>query len=165
MSVIAFDGRYIAADQRSVLDDSVNGYVRKLRQHGEEVLGAVGPIAHGVALVQWYAAGADPDSYPDGNDATLIAASYGTVPRSYGTGFPVDELNKYMAWGHGTPVGAVLALMHEGYSAVESVAKAVRCERFPSIGHGVTWFDLKTLSYFEKRVGPHTNLRNLHQKS
>jgi len=65
VSVVAWDGRTLAADRQST-NHGNRSEVQKLWRAANPLtaLAVTGGIAEGLAMVEWYKAGADPASYP-----------------------------------------------------------------------------------------------------
>jgi ATP-dependent protease HslVU (ClpYQ) peptidase subunit len=141
MSVIAWDGKSIAADKRSV-SDGLPRTTTKLFMVGNAVIGFVGTASVGLSLVDWYAQGADPTKFPT-IQATeewmrlIVAVNkecyvYETTPH------PIKVEDRYCAWGTGRDFA--LAAMHCGKTAEESVRIASLFDT--NCGNGTTTFKL-----------------------
>lgn len=156
MSVIAWDGKIVAADKRGVCGDyhSIN---TKLFSFDDIMpvnsplagtigyLGFVGNASHGMALISWFMNdNADPSKYPEfqkGDEWTrlihidvvkdkAIAWVYEATP------YPVRVEDTFAAWGSGRDYA--LAAMYLGRTAIEAVELASRFD--PNCGNGVTSF-------------------------
>lgn len=145
MSVIAWDGKTIAADKRAV-SEGLQRTTTKLYIHNNSVLGFVGSQAHGLALVDWYKNGADVTKYPEfqkTEDWTrLIVAEYCMCKTYEQTPYPLTVEDTRSAWGSGRDYA--LGAMYAGKNAEE----AVRVASFYDIncGNGITIFNLKDLA-------------------
>lgn len=123
MTVIAWDGKMIAADKLSDWGRS-KVLVTKLRVLGnDEVAGLAGNASRVMAMLQWYRDGADPVKFPyEANkerEGTLIIASASGV-RSYSHTPYAEEPDKGpMAYGWGRDFA--LAAMACGRTASEAV--------------------------------------------
>ena len=63
MTVIAFDGKNVAADRQADIGGTC-GQVTKIFRVGDRIAGIAGGYSHGLALLEWYKAGHDPHTYP-----------------------------------------------------------------------------------------------------
>jgi hypothetical protein len=66
MTVIAWDGRTLAADKMAVTGIT-KGSVKKIFYHGGELLGVTGNLSIGMEVMRWYTDGADPGKFPASN--------------------------------------------------------------------------------------------------
>jgi hypothetical protein len=144
VTVIAFDGRYVATDKMATV--GVRLYtVTKLWRWGSKALTIDGDYGHGLAMVAWYKAGADPTKVPpkdDGNWANLNVFQYGRHPVIYeGKGLPsvVEE----MLWASGSGGATALGAMAAGKNAREAVE--IANEWCDGCGKGVDVVDLMEL--------------------
>ena len=64
MTVIAYDGHYVAADRLITNDSGMKGVGQKLVIWGRQVLATVGAADHGEALIVWFKDGKDPKAFP-----------------------------------------------------------------------------------------------------
>jgi len=144
MTVIAWDGKSIAADRLAVME-GLRRTTSKLHRFNGRVLTFAGEQATGLALVRWYKDGADPAKYPERqktDDWTrLIVASAGGVEHFERQPFPIRVEDPFSAWGSGRDFA--LASMYLGRSAEEAVR--VACEFDTGCGGGVDVFNLKEL--------------------
>lgn len=154
MSVIAWDGKTIAADKRAT-NDGLIATTTKLfnlddfdNPHGYKgYVGFVGSASQGMALIHWLLKGAKPSKYPafqaTDNWTRLIyvdTASTRPVVRMYeSTPHPMTTEDKYMAWGSGRDYA--LTAMYLGKTAEQAVEVAVQLNA--DCGNGVTKFDTK----------------------
>lgn len=145
MTVIAYDGRYVAADKQSN-EHSTISTCTKLFQIGAKVCAPTGHAGHGMMLLAWFKDGADPASFPavyEKQNAFLYVFEYGRPVLSY-ENYPVPvavEDGKF-AWGSGGDyaIGALAV----GANAMEAVEVACRYNTY--CGRGMTVFDLKELA-------------------
>jgi 20S proteasome alpha/beta subunit len=149
MTVIAFDGRTVAADKQA------SGYARtrtvtKLFQvHGDDaqltaILAICGSASDGLQLVAWYKAGANPEKFPprpsvEDQRANLVVFRPGKHPMQYEyTPIPVVFEDPIFAAGCGgdLALGAMLA----GADAKRAVEIASMHDEH--CGHGVDVMEL-----------------------
>ena len=144
MTVIAWDGAYIAAD-RLADEEGHRRTISKLHVVGSEVLTFAGEISMGLLLIQWYRDGADPTKYPERqktDDWTrLVVASKDGVRFYERQPIAIRLEDPFAAWGSGRDYA--LAAMHLGYSA--QIACEVACEYALNCGLGVDVIDLKEM--------------------
>lgn len=136
MSVIAWDGRHIVADNQ-VTEGSVPKRIKKLVRvqrngiiHG---LGFVGNAGEGLDLVNWWKAGADIDELPDYPETSLIVAT-ADFCLSYddGIGIPFTVQERYAAYGSGGYYAdSALSL---GKTARQAVLHAIKHDVFCGMG-------------------------------
>lgn len=129
MTVIAWDGRTLAADR-----EAGTQYLRYLRSTkirrlpNGNLLGAAGDAAQAREMVAWIVDGADPDEFPselrpgktNAARALLITKDGGRI-LVYETGpHPIEFLGPYHALGAGAEAAiAVMLLGHDAKMAVE----------------------------------------------
>lgn len=65
MSVIAWDGKSIAADKQATCADMPRTTSKLIRLPNGEIAGITGDEAAGVLLIRWYTDGADPAKWPE----------------------------------------------------------------------------------------------------
>ncbi len=139
MSVVAWDGRTVAADRR-VTENDVPHLCRKVfrTKHGE-ILAFVGGFDHGLSLVRWYKSGGNAAKFPKArkaDSATLIVFSKTRVYEFDGSPRAMPVSDKFMAWGSGK--GPALGAMAMGADARRAVKIAGRYN--VNCGMGVTAF-------------------------
>jgi len=64
MTVIAWDGRSLAADKRMCSGNAIYT-VSKLTRHGHYLIGGAGTAATELQLMEWFKSGADPATFPE----------------------------------------------------------------------------------------------------
>ena len=144
MSVVAWDGRYLAAD-RQISNGGLKRCSSKMcLMDGGIVLAWTGEQDQGITLLQWYKKGQDPATWPEFqkdrvNWTKLIVGFPGGSVHEYEM-LPVPQLiESYpMAWGSGR--GYALGAMACGKNAIEAVDIAIRFDI--DCGFGVESFDL-----------------------
>ena len=146
MTVIAWDGRTLAADRRAT---SGFGYAHRATRKifklaTGELAGFTGEEAFGHEVLAWYRNGADPASFPptqrEKEDwAGLIIIGLDRVVQRYErTPFPCQYRDPWSAWGSGREFAS--AILFIGRSAIEAVE--VACALDPGCGNGIDTFTL-----------------------
>lgn len=127
MTVIAFDGKAVAADRLAVQGGGIGRSVTKIERFGNCVLAVTGGWDIGMELRAWFKAGAVPSDFPskarDG-DATLIVFDPDTGHvRSYNSGpYDLPMLLARCAFGSGRDYAE--AAMYLGCDAAKAVEVA-----------------------------------------
>ena len=135
MTVIAWDGRTLAADKRAV-QAGLARTVTKIHRVGGTLVGTSGCAHVGADLKEWLLAGADPGKFPPkarDDEATLLVIRNGRVEIYVASPFPVIVEDEQVAIGCGRDYA--LAAMACGKNARESVEIACRFE--VNCGNGV----------------------------
>ena len=138
MTVIAWDGRALAADKRSV-DNGTVRTVTKIHRHGRELIGAAGTTSSCTSTVRWYMDGAIAADYPacqkDKDDwcALVVITAEGKVHYYDKCPVPTVFEDSFAAWGSGR--AEALASMYCGKTAREAVEVASIFDA--SCGNGV----------------------------
>lgn len=135
MTIIAWDGKVLAADKRATGDGMANR-VTKIWRVGEHLLATAGSIPAGMALRDWYTHGAKPAEYPEAavnNGAVLIVITAGKKILEYAGAYPYEIEDAYYAMGSGRAFATMA--MRLGKSAVEAVE--LTCEFDVSCGNGI----------------------------
>jgi len=105
MSVIAWDGKTIAADKSSTCCEMRAPVTKILRLKSGDVVAWTGGQEQGMALAEWYENGADRTTWPEfqkGDDWTrLIVASKAGVFEFERLPFPQKIESPFRAWGSG----------------------------------------------------------------
>lgn len=129
MTVIAWDGKVLAADKQSTSAGLRTTTTKLRRLLSGEVLAYCGDADSGRAVAEWYADGADPAKWPkcqsDKDDwARLIVGSRNGIKvyERQPYGMPIED--KFIAWGSGRDFA--IGAMARGASAVEAVKIAMR---------------------------------------
>lgn len=143
MTVIAWDGKTLAADKRA----ENGGYVysvTKIFDCGDALIGVCGHLAHGLAMLGWWKDGRHPLMFPVGNDedwATLLVVHRSGLVERYESRprpFPVEA--RFHATGSGRDFA--LMAMHLGYDAQAAVQLA--CELSADCGNGIDTLHFNT---------------------
>lgn len=141
MTVIAWDGKILAADRLGMNGDT-KLKVRKIFKIHDGVFGAVsGNLSHGLSVLEWYKNGADPKKFPvpdkeDWCPIVIAATGYPYVIRYERTPNPFRVFNDFVAFGSGDSyaIGAMAA----GKNAIEAVK--IASKHCISVGLGVDYF-------------------------
>lgn len=138
MTVIAWDGKTLAADRRSTTSWGAHNEVTKIWRHDGALFGMTGKPALGFRLSEWYKAGAQPANFPSEcaapNEADLIVITPAGHALTYSTGpYPERWEDKFLAWGSGRDFA--IAAMHCGRDAREAVA--ITCRYSVHCGNGI----------------------------
>lgn len=144
MSVIAWDGKSLAADRQCTTAD-LRALVSKIRRLSDgTVLAWTGKHEMGLALARWYEEGADRAKWPkfqeDKEDwcRLIVATNSGRVIFYEQLPEPQEVLDTFMAWGSGRDfaIGA-MGMGADARTAVEIASRfSVGC------GYGVDVFEL-----------------------
>lgn len=148
MTVIAYDGLILAADQQGTRGRLIEKTTKLFRYNcgGKQcVLGTSGTQETGLLMIEWYKNGALPPKYPDCQQkdgwSNLIVVMRDKVMFYSRWPAPVLLEDKFMAWGSGQDfaVGAMAA----GKNAIEAVE--ITCLYSDACGVGIDAYDLKTM--------------------
>ena len=143
MTVIAWDGKTLAADKRATSGGGIARTVTKIRRglHGE-LLAMTGDWDVATDLRAWYLDGAQPEKFPAAaraDKATLIVFARGSIT-TYGTGpHPMPIENQQCAFGSGRDYAE--AAMFLGHPAAEGVR--VACHFQTDCGNGIDTIELE----------------------
>lgn len=140
MTVIAWDGKTLAADKRMTSYDCPTTVTKIARAVTGELLAVSGSAAVGLALINWYEQGRIRESYPSNSDGSgdsfanmLVIYPGGTVMRYESTAFPIQITEPFCAMGSGRDYA--LAAMHLGHDSRKAVE--VACVFDVGCGNGV----------------------------
>lgn len=122
MTVIAWDGKSIAADRRAERGGVVCIATKLIKGRDGWMLATCGRMDQGIALKNWFNDGAEPKTYPafmKDDDTTLIAIKGKQVRVWESLPEPSSYNDKFSAWGSGAEfaIGAMAA----GATALEAV--------------------------------------------
>lgn len=123
MTVIAWDGRTLAADKQCTYGNG-RRKVTKIRRVGDTLVGIAGTASIGEAVIDWLESGADPEKYPklqaDKDDgANVLVIRHGRVEEYSRTNVPIVYEDPFIAIGCGRDFA--IAAMHCGKTAREAV--------------------------------------------
>lgn len=144
MTVIAWDGKTLAADKQATFGDHKTTVV-KLERHGAMLLATTGDLSIGMEMLDWYKSGADPAKFPAANrspdrGASLVCVmSHGDVWKYESSPHPFRIDAPFAAFGCGAT--AALVAMACGKTAREAVLLA--SEYVDGCGGGVDTLELE----------------------
>lgn len=145
MTVIAWDGKTLAADRRSVSSGTIRT-VTKISRHPSlpELLAISGSLVDGLEVKNWYVSGASPDSFPatcrqTDNFARLIVISADGVRCYEGAPIPIKFDDQRVAFGSGCDFA--MAAMYMGRDAKQAVE--VTCALSSECGDGIDTLELQ----------------------
>lgn len=124
MTVIAWDGKTLAADKRADVGGTALTTTKIKKLESGEIVAFTGSVSTGRILLDWYENGAEPEEWPEsqnGDDwARLIVASKGGVCFYEGHPVAVHCEDKFAAFGSGRDVAlGALAMGADAIKAVE----------------------------------------------
>lgn len=138
MTVICWDGHYLAGDKRTSFG-GLHGITTKVHRIGDCLVGCAGTTAHIAEMLEWVRNGRKPEELPthqrDPKECTsmLLIEPDGSVLQYESSPYPIRIENKQWAIGSGRDFA--MAAMHLGYCA--SAAVAVACKLDMSCGNGI----------------------------
>ena len=126
MSVIAWDGRTMAADKRSCIGTLIRT-TTKIFRVGDALCAYAGDAAGGEEMLAWFKAGAKPADFPPGQRTDewsgLLVVRRGEILKYERNPYPVRFEDKCFAIGCGRDFA--LAAMHLGHDARTAVEVAI----------------------------------------
>lgn len=138
MSVIAWDGKTLAADKQAT-NGNLRRTTRKIWRDGDRLLAGVGTSSHIEALRSWVMGGLDPGAFPDQCKSEDMRASLivitraGKVVRFENSPFPIEYEDEIYADGSGRDFAyGAMAMGADASRAVE-----VACKYDVDCGHGI----------------------------
>jgi hypothetical protein len=139
MTVIAWDGKTLAADRRSVVNGTIRG-TTKISRHPErlELIAITGSLSDGLEVRNWYLSGAAPEGFPAtcrqaDNFSRLIVIREDGVFCYEGGPIPIKFDDQRVAFGSGADFA--MAAMYLGRNAGEAVQ--VACALSSECGNGI----------------------------
>jgi hypothetical protein len=144
MSVVAWDGKTLAADKRASLGTLIRTTTKIFRCHGA-LLAYAGEAVFGEEMRAWYMRGANPEDFPASNRdkddwAGLLVIRKGEpITRYERTPYPLRFEDKHFAIGCGRDFA--LAAMYLGKTAAEAVAVAIALDS--GCGNGIDTLELE----------------------
>jgi 20S proteasome alpha/beta subunit len=126
MTVIAWDGRTLAADKRAT-SSGLARTVTKIHKIGDTIVAASGNASQDALMVEWVRQGCKPEAFPDSQKdkddwSTVVVVDASGVRYYERTPYPI--LVEDAIWATGSGRDFALAAMHLGKSSVEAVAVA-----------------------------------------
>lgn len=142
MSIIAYDGKFIAADKLMSNGDGKSTTQKLFKINNKLFYGFTGAVDSGLLMASWYKNGAKPKEFPEiqktDNWSRLIVFKNSDIFYYEQTPFAIPCIDKFMAWGSGRDYA--IGAMAMGATAVEAVKVAI--EHCSSCGIGVDSFSL-----------------------
>jgi hypothetical protein len=145
MTVIAWDGKTLAADKRATMSGHPATVTKIARTPKGELMAVSGDLDTARALMDWYGAGADRATYPDNRNgeycrATLMVVTLDAKVIKFERE-PVALLfeDEYSAMGSGRDYA--LAAMYLGHDARRAVEVAIALET--GCGNGIDTLELE----------------------
>lgn len=138
MTIIAWDGKTLAADRRACCGSMICE-VTKIHRVGPLLVGGSGDLPFVLAMVEWIRRGRRPEDYPkhqsdkDDWQPVLVIECDGTPSIYERTPYPVRHLQRHTAIGSGREFAR--AAMHLGKTAVEAVEVAIALDH--GCGNGI----------------------------
>lgn len=139
MSVIAWDGKTLAADKRASIGNLIRTTTKIFRHGGEALVGYAGNADAGEEVLEWFRSGGDPDKFPasqrdkDDWDGLMVVWRNGTIWKYERTPYPIRFEPQHFAIGSGRDFA--LAAMYLGRSAQQAAELASVFDS--SCGNGV----------------------------
>lgn len=140
MTVIAFDGKILAADRQATLGDR-RVTVSKIFKIRKAIVACSGALPYCLSLVDWYRGGADQKEFPEykGEDEWGCLVVYDKGIKYYESRpFPIILQDPFAAWGSGGSYA--MGAMAMGADARRAVEVAIRFDT--GCGNGVEWFEV-----------------------
>lgn len=143
MTVIAWDGKTLAADKRAT-NCGMRYTVTKIFRVQDGLIAFSGGGSHAMELLQWFRTARDPHSYPrrddDGGAGTIHIDLAGRI-FVYASAGPYPELVESPFFARGSGRDYAMAAMHLGSDAQHAVE--VACVFDVSCGDGIDTLQLK----------------------
>lgn len=144
MSVVAWDGKTIAADRQATNGSRKFTQSKLLRVESGEIIAWTGMTENGLTMARWYKDGADPAKFPfdvqtKEDWSRLIVASASGVVVYERLPEPQEVEDSFDAWGSGADFA--IGALAMGADACQAVAVASRFDAF--CGFGVESFTLR----------------------
>ena len=142
MTIIAWDGKTLAADKRAIYGSNKCGKVTKIFRWEGGLCGASGSMEQGMQLVSWLQKGADPEEFPEFEEKEnefLVVHNDGRVAYYESTPTPLWFENDFQAIGSGKEYA--LAAMYMGQDAAKAVEVACALDAY--CGNGIDTLDLQ----------------------
>ena len=139
MSVIAWDGKTLAADKRTTYATSIATTTKIERMPDGALVGCAGNASLSMAVRAWFRDGRHPEKFPQAqreastNVDVLCIEPDGRVHVYQLSPFPVVVEDKWMSFGCGS--NYALAAMYLGKTAAEAVAVAIALDS--GCGNGI----------------------------
>ena len=147
MSVIAYDGKFVAADRMSIFNDHCREAGKLfLSKSGDAILGYTQYIENGIGLIEWFNNGADPDAWPSWQQSgdewarLMVFPNYRPPYFFERLPYPQSVPDAFLAWGSGRDFAlGALAMGADATKAVE-----IACKLCATCGMGIDTFRIDT---------------------
>lgn len=142
MTVIAWDGKTMAADKRA-LNGTLIMTTTKIFRVGDAICASAGETDKCEEMLAWFRAGAKPQEFPPGQRSDdwsgLLVVRPGEILKYERTPYPVRIEDKFTAIGCGRDFA--LAAMHLGHDARTAVEVAIALDS--GCGNGIDTMELE----------------------
>ena len=143
MTVIAWDGKTLAADKRAV-NAGLSRTVTKIRRMGKLLVGASGNASASAELFEWVKRGRKEKDFPKiqsktDDNASLLVIDHGRILKYEVSPIPIIFEDKFFAMGSGRDYA--LAAMFLGKDAVYAVQ--IACLFDVDCGNGIDLLNLE----------------------
>ena len=131
MSVIAWDGKVLAADRQSLRGDTIGSTKKIWSLKNGGAIACAGLLPHGLALKNWVENGMKKEEFPQVNEnekwALLVVVLPGKPVVFYeNRPEPIEIFDPFVAWGVGREVAlGVMAMGGDAIRAVEIASQFV----------------------------------------
>jgi len=141
MTVIAWDGKTLAADKQTNGDGTIGRTTKIFKADNGSILAFCGMAGHIPVLLEWYNDGQKKEDWPkfqsEDGWTGIVEASNGVVREFEQHPLPMTLEDNFYAWGSGGSFA--IGAMEHGASAIEAVD--VACRRSATCGGGCDSFD------------------------
>jgi hypothetical protein len=142
MSVIAWDGKILAADRQGTNSGSICTMEKIKKLDTGQIVAWCGRQSYGLVFLEWYLSGADKEKYPEvqhTEDWTCFVIADKNGVRFYEQDYiPIPILDEFTAFGAGRDFA--IGAMAMGATAIKAVQVANQfCD---SCGVGVDWYEV-----------------------
>jgi 20S proteasome alpha/beta subunit len=142
MTIVAWDGKTLAADKRAVSDTYKGSTTTKIFRFADGICGIAGHMEVGMHLKEWLQDGGIPDDFPELDTKEtefLVIYNSGRVAYYESTAVPLWMEERFHAIGSGKYYA--LASMHLGKSAKQAVEVACALDAY--CGNGIDTLTIK----------------------
>lgn len=145
MTIIAWDGKTLAADKRACHGTYKGGTTTKIHRFQDGLCGISGSLETGRHFIEWLQAGAIPDDFPTWDEekeaSFLVIYNDGRVAAYESTPIPLWMEERFHAIGSGREFA--LAAMYLGKTAKQAVEVACALDAY--CGNGIDTLTLPRL--------------------
>lgn len=142
MTVIAWDGKTLAADKRAIPGGGICHVTTKIQRHSNSLLAITGSWDVGCEMREWWKSGAEPEKFPAKareDTATLIVFRADAILIFNSGPYPMPLELKQCAFGSGRDFAT--AAMHLGCNSERAVE--VACKFQSDCGNGIDTLELE----------------------